>query len=67
MSASLFLILRILFAWSVVILIAALAWGGLFGGPGSFFWLLALVNADTCCVVHWHAHSGQWRCARRRC
>ncbi|HRF83964.1 MAG TPA: histidine kinase [Pseudoxanthomonas sp.] len=44
MSSSLFLILRILFAWSVVILIAALAWGGLFGGPGSFFWLLALVT-----------------------
>ena len=44
MSASLFLILRILFAWAVAILIVGLAWGGLFGGVGGVFWLLALVT-----------------------
>ena len=41
MSASLFLILRILFAWAVAILLAGFVWGGLFGDVGAIFWLLA--------------------------
>ena len=42
MSSSLFLILRILFAWAVAVLLAAFVWGGVFGGPGGFFALLAV-------------------------
>ena len=41
MSSSLFLILRILFAWAVAILLAGIVWGGLFGDVGGVFWLLA--------------------------
>ena len=42
-SASLFLILRILFAWAVAILLAGFIWGGVFGGPGTVFALLVLL------------------------
>ena len=41
MSASLFLILRILFAWAVAILLSGFVWGALFGDTGAIFWLLA--------------------------
>ena len=41
MSSSLFLILRILFAWAVAILLAGFVWGALFGDTGAIFWLLA--------------------------
>ncbi|TXI23389.1 MAG: sensor histidine kinase [Ottowia sp.] len=41
MSSSLFLILRILFAWAVAILLAGIVWSILFGGPQALFWLLA--------------------------
>ena len=40
-SSSLFLILRILFAWAVAILLAGIVWSILFGGPQALFWLLA--------------------------
>lgn len=40
-SSSLFLILRILFAWAVAILLAGIVWSVLFGGPQALFWLLA--------------------------
>ena len=41
MSVSLFLILRILFAWAVAILLSGFVWGALFGDTGAIFWLLA--------------------------
>ena len=41
MSASLFLILRILFAWAVAILLSGFVWGALIGDTGAIFWLLA--------------------------
>jgi signal transduction histidine kinase len=40
-SSSLFLILRILFAWAVAILVAGIVWGSVFNGVGGLFWLLA--------------------------
>ena len=40
-SSSLFLILRILFAWAVAILLAGIVWSILFGGPQALYWLLA--------------------------
>ena len=40
-STSLFLILRILFAWTIAILLAGFAWAALFDGVGGIFWLLA--------------------------
>ncbi|WP_447731033.1 sensor histidine kinase [Pseudoxanthomonas suwonensis] len=42
MSSSFFLVLRILFAWLVAILLAGSVWGGLFGGIGGLFVLLAM-------------------------
>lgn len=44
MSSSLFLIVRILFAWAVAILLAGFVWAGMFGGVGGVFALLALVT-----------------------
>src|SRR5690606_35003344 len=44
-SSSVFLIVRILFAWAVAILMAGLVWAGLFGGVGGVFTLLALLTA----------------------
>ena len=41
-SSSFFLVLRILFAWLVAILLAGSVWGGLFGGIGGLFVLLAM-------------------------
>lgn len=44
MSSSLFLILRVLFAWAVAIIVAGFVWAGLFGGIGGVFGLLALLT-----------------------
>jgi len=42
-SSSLFLALRVLFAWAMAILVAGFVWAGLFGGIGGVFALLALL------------------------
>ena len=44
MSASLFLIVRILFAWLIVLIVAGNLWSELFGSTGSVFTLLVLVT-----------------------
>ncbi len=44
MSSSLFLVLRILFAWALAVIVAGFVWAGLFGGIGGVFGLLALLT-----------------------
>jgi signal transduction histidine kinase len=43
-SASLFLIVRILFAWLIVVIVAGNLWDELFGSTGSVFTLLVLIT-----------------------
>jgi len=54
-SASLFLIVRILFAWAAALLVAGIMWAQLFGSPGSVFGLITvvlLVMATMSVVTH---------------
>ncbi|PPT59551.1 sensor histidine kinase [Xanthomonas arboricola] len=42
-SASVFLIVRIVFAWTAALLVAAIMWAQLFGSTGAFFGLICVV------------------------
>ena len=44
MSSSLFLVLRILFAWALAVIVAGFVWAGRFGGNGGVFGVLALLT-----------------------
>lgn len=56
-SASLFLFVRILFAWAAALIVAGIMWAQVFGEPGSVFGLLTivlLVMAAMSVVTHLH-------------